>query len=240
MGATITQQQCYDVMVAIDTDRNGSIDYTEFKTYLGPKFDRFQNASQWVKDTVADLSRELIIKHKGIKQSFMTFDADHDNRITLAEFSRVLKRDFGDRYTQEQRQELFKYVDENNSGAISYKEFKTSFEGANAEKFAKRQNFELSAKNMIMYHMCEAIRKSRTQLYALWSEKDKSKEGLITVGEFLNGLRALNILLKNDPDLAKHAIAEEQMKKLHAIMDKNNSGCINYREFLKMFEIRVK
>jgi len=64
-----------------------------------------------------------------------------------------------------------------------------------------------------MYHMCEAIRKSKTQLFALWSEKDKSKEGLITVSEFLNGLRALNILLKNDPDLAKHAIAEEQMKK---------------------------
>lgn len=227
-------------MGAIDKDHNGYIDYSEFKSHFGPKFDRFQKASPWLKETIATLAKKLIQKHKNIKQSFMIFDADRDNRITYAEFSKILKRDLdGDSYTSEQRQEIFKYVDENASGAISYKEFKTAFEGSNAEKFAKRQNLELSTKNMIMYHICTAVRRSRTQLYNLWSELDISKEHHVTKNEFVNALKAVNTHILNDPNLHRHAIADEQILKLYVIMDPKNHGYINYAQFLQLFELHI-
>jgi len=228
-------------MAAIDKDHNGYIDYNEFRSHFGPKFDRFQKASPWLKTTVAELSKKLVQKHKNIKQSFYTFDSDHDNRITYTEFSSILKRDLdGDSFTSEQRQEIFKYVDENASGGINYKEFKTAFEGSNAEKFAKRQNFEISAKNMIMYHICMAIRKSKTELFSIWSEVDVSKEAHITKNEFINGLKAVNVQLKNDPDLHKHLLADEQMVKLYVIIDSKNKGFIDYVQFLQMFELHIK
>jgi len=228
-------------MAAIDKDHNGYIDYNEFRSHFGPKFDRFQKASPWLKITVADLSNKLVQKHKNIKQSFLNFDVDKDNRITYPEFSKILKRDLdGDSYTQEQRQEIFKYVDENYSGAISYKEFKTAFEGSNADKFAKHQNFVVSAKNMIMYHICTVIRKCRTELFNIWSDLDISKEHHITKNEFVNALKAVNLQLKNDPDLQKHSIADEQMLKLYVIIDDKNKGYIDYVRFLNMFELHIK
>jgi Ca2+-binding EF-hand superfamily protein len=240
LGEAITESQCYEIMASIDKDRNGYIDYNEWRNHFGPKFDRFKNASPWLKTTIAEISKKLVEKHKNIKQSFLTFDSDRDHRITYAEFSKILRRDLGgDSFTQEQRQEIFKYVDENGSGAISYKEFKTAFEGSNAEKFAKRQNFEISAKNTMMYQLCTIIRKSRTQLLNIWSEVDTSKEHLITQNEFIHALMAVNTQLKNNRDLQKIAIANEQMQKLYAIIDKHNEGCINYLQFLQMFEVRL-
>jgi Ca2+-binding EF-hand superfamily protein len=239
-GDKITEAQCYELMGIIDKDHNGYIDYEEFKHYFGPKFDRFEKASPWLKTTIAELAKKLVQKHKNIKQSFLIFDADRDNRITYNEFSNILKRDLdGESFTSEQRQEIFRYVDENNSKSISYKEFKTAFEGSNAEKFSKRQNFEISAKNMIMYHICTAVRKSRTQLTNIWSELDTSKEHHVTKNEFLNALKAVNVHLKNDPDLHKVTIADEQMQKLYIIIDTKNQGYINYLHFLELFELHI-
>jgi len=153
------------------------------------------------------------------------------------EEGRVVKDRLKKNYTKEQLTELFNYVDENHSGAISYKEFKTAFEGGNAEKFAKRQNFEVSAKNMIMYHMCKQIRQSKTKLYNVWSDL-KRKGDCITVNDFLAALKASNILLQKEGPV--YGLAEDQMKKLHQIMVKNSAGTLNFPEFLKMFEVRVK
>jgi len=240
LGEKLTEAQCYDLMSSIDKDHNGYIDYTEFSAHFGPKFNRFQQASPWLKTTIAEIAKKLLAKHKNIKQSFLIFDGDKDNRITYAEFSKILKRDLeGDSFTQEQRQEIFKYVDENGSGSISYKEFKTAFEGSNAEKFSKLQNFEISAKNMIMYHICSAIRKSRTELFSIWNELDTSKEHHITKKEFIAAIQAVNVHLKNDPNLQRHALAEEQTQKLYVVIDTRNQGYIDYVHFLQIFELHI-
>jgi len=90
-----------------------------------------------------------------------------------------------------------------------------------------------------MYHICTAVRKSRTQLTNIWSELDTSKEHHVTKNEFLNALKAVNVHLKNDPDLHKVTIADEQMQKLYIIIDTKNQGYINYLHFLELFELHI-
>uniref|UniRef100_A0A6B2L1Z0 EF-hand domain-containing protein n=1 Tax=Arcella intermedia TaxID=1963864 RepID=A0A6B2L1Z0_9EUKA len=235
LGSILTQLQCNELMSTIDINRDGSIDWKEFKQYFHAKFDRFNNASEKIKNIVADLSKQLIPKHKSIKNSFLVFDADHNGRISFQEFQKVLNRDLDAPKDEPTQKELFEYVDENSSGTISYKEFKTAFEGANAEKFSKRQHFEVSAKNIFMYHLCEAIRTSKTKLEALWLPK--SKNGIIKGSDFALGLKALNDTLAQQPQLASHQIADEQMKKLQSILEKN--GMVDFRSFLKMFEVKL-
>lgn len=221
----LTETQLYDFITSIDTDRNGQIDYSEFKTRFGHEFGKAQTHSNWIKTTVNELAKKIVTKHKSIKESFLTFDSDGDHRISYREFSNILKRDLdGEQFSPEHRRELFQYIDENNSGAISYKEFKAAF----AIGDTKDNTWE----NLIIQRVCDAIRKSKVQLKAVFRDMDKDKSGTLDVLEFKAGLEAMNILLE-------HPMTDMQIHKLHKALDKDGDGTINYDEFLKSFEVKL-
>jgi len=137
-----------------------------------------------------------------------------------------LKRDLGgEAFTPEQRRELFQYIDDNNSGSISYKEFKTAF----ALGYETTDN---AWENQIIQRVCDAIRRSQVQLKAVFRDMDKDRSGSIDVQEFKAGLEAMNILLACP-------ITDVQIGKLHKALDKDGDGVINYEEFLKCFEVKL-
>jgi len=200
------------------------VDYGEFKNRFGHEFGRAEH-SNWIKNTVNDLARLIVSQHSTVKQSFLTFDSDGDHRISYKEFSHILKRDLGgESYSPEQRRELFQYIDENNSGAISYKEFKAAFSVADTK--------DNSWENQIIQTVCDAIRKSKVQLKAVFRDMDKDRSGAIDVQEFKAGLEAMNILLECP-------MTDIQIAKLHKAIDKDGDGVINYDEFLKSFEVKL-
>jgi len=220
----LTEPQLYDFITSMDTDKNGTIDYNEFSTRFGHEFGKATH-SNWVKATVNDIARKIVSKHKSIKESFLTFDSDGDHRISYREFSNILKRDLdGESFTPEQRRELFQYVDENSSGAISYKEFKTAF----ALGDTKDKTWEAQ----IIQRVCDAIRKSQVQLKAVFRDMDKDRSGSIDAEEFKAGLEAMNILLECP-------MTDVQIAKLYKAIDKDGNGAINYEEFLKAFEVKL-
>jgi Ca2+-binding EF-hand superfamily protein len=220
----ITEAQCYEFISSVDTDKNGLVDYSEFRTRFGHEFGLAEH-SNWIKTTVNEVAKKIVTQHKTIKQSFLTFDSDGDHRISYKEFSHILKRDLnGDSFTAEQRRELFQYIDQNNSGAISYKEFKTAFSLGDTK--------DPSWENQIIQTVCDAIRKSKVQLKAVFREMDTDHSGNIDVQEFRAGLEAMNILLQCP-------MTDVQIAKLHKAVDKDGDGYINYDEFLKSFEIKL-
>jgi len=220
----LSEQQMYEFISSIDTDKNGLVDYSEFRNRFGHEFGKAEH-SGWIKTTVNDIAQKISSKHKTIKQSFLTFDGDGDHRISYQEFSTILKRDLGgDDFTREQRRELFDYIDENKSGAISYKEFKAAF--------SVGDTMDRAWENQIIQTVCDAIRRSKVQLKAVFRDMDKDRSGKIDPQEFKAGLEAMNILLQNP-------MTDSQIAKLHKAVDKDGDGGVDYEEFLKCFEVKL-
>ena len=84
----------------VDTDNNGSIDYSEFVT--------------------ACVNREKMLSKNRLKTTFKMFDKDGSGSIEIKELKEAFKRNNVDNSVWES---LMKEVDENADGEISYEEF---------------------------------------------------------------------------------------------------------------------
>ena len=96
----ITEQDIYFLFQALDVDRNGKIDYTEF--------------------IAATLQRANYLRNDRLLEAFLNFDKDKSGKITKEELLEALKAN----KTQEKEIEKYiKAVDKNKDGKIDYNEF---------------------------------------------------------------------------------------------------------------------
>ena len=96
----ITEQDIYFLFQALDVDRNGKIDYTEFIT--------------------ATLQRANYLRNDRLLEAFLNFDKDKSGKISKEELLEALKAN----KTQEKEIEKYiKAVDKNKDGKIDYNEF---------------------------------------------------------------------------------------------------------------------
>ena len=96
----ITEQDVYFLFQALDVDRNGKIDYTEF--------------------IAATLQRINYLRNDRLLEAFLNFDKDKSGKITKEELLEALKAN----KTQEKEIEKYiKAVDKNKDGKIDYNEF---------------------------------------------------------------------------------------------------------------------
>ena len=96
----ITEQDVYFLFQALDVDRNGKIDYTEF--------------------IAATLQRANYLRNDRLLEAFLNFDKDKSGKITKEELLGALKAN----KTQEKEIEKYiKAVDKNKDGKIDYNEF---------------------------------------------------------------------------------------------------------------------
>ena len=96
----ITEQDVYFLFQALDVDRNGKIDYTEF--------------------IAATLQRANYLRNDRLLEAFLNFDKDKSGKITKEELLEALKAN----KTQEKEIEKYiKAVDKNKDGKIDYNEF---------------------------------------------------------------------------------------------------------------------
>ena len=87
----------------VDDDGSGSIDFKEFLVLMAKK----------IKD--ADTEEELL-------ESFRVFDVEGKGRITIKDIITVL-RQLGERFTDEEIEEMVKGNDQDLDGTLSYEEF---------------------------------------------------------------------------------------------------------------------
>ena len=126
-----------EIFRAFDTDKDGQIEYDEFKQGLikikseklkeeeikeyFDSIDTDKNGKiDYTEFLAATLKKKLFLKEERLFEAFSRFDINNDGKISKSELMSVLKLEpKDDKYIIE----LIKKVDQNNDGFIDYKEF---------------------------------------------------------------------------------------------------------------------
>ena len=96
----INEEELLNIFKAIDADKNGRIDYTEF--------------------LAATLDRQNYLKKERLFEAFCMLDKDNNGTITKDELMKVLK---SEKNQEEEVEKYIKEADKDKDGVINYKEF---------------------------------------------------------------------------------------------------------------------
>lgn len=103
LGQTPTDQELNDMILEVDLDGNGNIDFKEFLGLMARK----------MRDS--DTEEELI-------EAFKIFDRDGNGFISAGELKHVMTS-LGEKITDEEVDEMIKEADIDGDGSINYEEF---------------------------------------------------------------------------------------------------------------------
>eukprot|EP00826_Nyctotherus_ovalis_P026734 TRINITY_DN2085_c0_g2_i11.p2 TRINITY_DN2085_c0_g2~~TRINITY_DN2085_c0_g2_i11.p2 ORF type:complete len:134 (-),score=52.92 TRINITY_DN2085_c0_g2_i11:149-550(-) len=106
------EKELTNLMLAIDTDNNGFIEYNEF--------------------LAAAMGEELTFYKERLQQAFSLFDKDHSGKISLKELKRIIRKEFGeeDSYWVKMIQD----ADVNGDGELDFSEFLEIMNGIGTTK----------------------------------------------------------------------------------------------------------
>ena len=105
LGQNVSKEEGENIMKDLDADGSGCIDFTEFVSYM---------KKQKVLEEIDD--DDAVIK------AFMYFDKDKSGSISMPEFRHILC-ELGDKFSNQECEEVFKEADLNNDGELQYREF---------------------------------------------------------------------------------------------------------------------
>ncbi|KAJ3673313.1 hypothetical protein LUZ60_006687 [Juncus effusus] len=100
LGHSLTTEQISEMIQGVDTDRNGTIDFNEFKTLM----------------EYATFDEEMV-------EAFHIFDQDGNGFISSEELKNTILRSMGEELTNDELAEMIREADVNNDGQVDYKEF---------------------------------------------------------------------------------------------------------------------
>ena len=111
-GKILSDQEVEDMFNAVDTDKSGFIDYTEF--------------------VVAATNQKALTSQEKLRAAFKMFDKDGSGIITADEIKEVLCFGGTNSLSEEQVNVIIKQVDENGDGEIQFEEFVQMMTGLDA------------------------------------------------------------------------------------------------------------
>lgn len=224
----LSNEQVYDFMRTIDVNQDGHIDFVEFSSKFEAILERISEMekkrplTENIESKIKEIAIILRDSGQSLKNVFEQFDAEDCGGITYSNFVHALKNIINLNYTDEDCLLLANYVDSDNSGKISWQEFKKSFTLL-PEKSYDMFSFVLSS-------LYDAIHTNKYQLRTIFYKMDVDGSGNVDLEEFTAGLNALKVL--SDISLQK-----DQIRDLYNFIDTNKDGLISYEEFLNSFKV---
>lgn len=103
LGHRVTNNELGAMMMEMDSDGNGSIDFSEFLAMMAKRM------------LLSDGEQEML-------ESFQVLDADGDGVLSLEELHSLLTT-LGDKLSPRECEEILRLADTNGDGRIDYKEF---------------------------------------------------------------------------------------------------------------------
>lgn len=102
-GKIMTEEEAQAMFVAVDTDKSGFIDYSEF--------------------VVAAMQQNTLTSQDKLQAAFRMFDKDGSGTITAEEIREVLQFGGTETLSQDALDAIIRQVDDNGDGEISFQEF---------------------------------------------------------------------------------------------------------------------
>ncbi|CAH1228139.1 calmodulin-like [Branchiostoma lanceolatum] len=106
MGENPTEQEVEEIVVQLDLDGDGTIDFPEFLNVMVKRLFASEDQSEW------------------LRSAFRAFDMDGSGYISLPELEHVMT-EMCDNITDEEIKEMFDLFDVNKDGRLSFQEFAT-------------------------------------------------------------------------------------------------------------------
>ncbi|KAK6170331.1 hypothetical protein SNE40_018745 [Patella caerulea] len=103
LGQTPTEAELQDMIDEVDTDGNGTIDFSEFLVMMARKLKDIHGQNE-------------------IREAFRVFDKDGNGFISAAELRHVMTN-LGEKLTDEEVDEMIREADIDGDGLINYEEF---------------------------------------------------------------------------------------------------------------------
>mmetsp|Transcript_36929 Transcript_36929/g.86929 ORF Transcript_36929/g.86929 Transcript_36929/m.86929 type:complete len:933 (+) Transcript_36929:129-2927(+) len=233
----VPEQQIVTLMRLIDRG-DGKLD-------VGSFLDRFQvvystaadegaanvgsQTSGRVRNLLADVGRNLL-KRKSRIQVFQDMDTNGDGFISEDEFYSMLDRLQLNGVAQNDKQDMWSYVDVNGDGHLNYLEFCAAFQVVDT-----MDDGQGGAVSEIVECIVTALQKNMSSLEFAFRFFDQRGAGQVSTQDFKAGLRALNASIR-DGGGRSGPLSEDQLNVLVQFVDKDGDGNVDYEEFLSAFK----
>ncbi|XP_052764533.1 neo-calmodulin-like isoform X6 [Mya arenaria] len=109
LGMSPTQQEIADAMRALDTNRNGRIEFKEFHALMQAEMAKLNES-------------DITNNQETVRSAFRLFDKDGNGYIDQKEL-RVAMKKLGEALTDKELEDMMKQADVDGDGQINYEEF---------------------------------------------------------------------------------------------------------------------
>lgn len=230
----LTDEQIYELMRSVDTDKDSLIDFKEFAARFEMTFNVLngeENFDDWTKQHLSEIGAAIYSQQGEMDAAFAQFDKSGEGNLTYTEFSEALNV-LGLNYTIQEGEKIAKAIDADASGCINYAEFVAAFKVADTGGRTVSPSGEVSSswQSVILQQVSNVLYQHRIHIRSAFRMFDLDNSGNITPDEFSHGLGTINSLLDSP-------LTPDQIDGLLVALDRDGDGCLSYTEFFDGFRI---
>lgn len=210
MDLGLSDDEISKILAYFDPRKTGTIDYNIFCEKVSQ---RHESLEEKILQKVRERIKE---KNLSARQAFLAFDDNKDGIISASEFIKAFRiMQLG--ISEEEIGKMLTYFDPTRSDKIDFHIFCDKVTGSPA---STQRNANLSLEEKILERIRARIQEKNLSVQQAFVAFDENRDGFITSNEFIKTLRVMQL-----------GLSEDEILKMLAYFDKNNSGKIDYKVF---------